>query len=29
MYGDPVLRAKGKRLETIDDEIRDLAADIG
>jgi peptide deformylase len=27
-YGDPVLRTKGKRLETIDDEIRVLAADM-
>ncbi len=27
-YGDPVLRAKGKRLETIDDDIRTLAADM-
>ena len=27
-YGDPVLRTKGKRLETIDDEIRILAADM-
>jgi peptide deformylase len=24
-YGDPILRAKGKRIETIDDEIRELA----
>jgi peptide deformylase len=24
-YGDPILRAKGKRVEKIDDEIRDLA----
>ena len=28
IYGDPVLRAKGKRLEKIDDEIRVLAADM-
>ena len=28
IYGDPVLRAKGKRLQTIDDEIRVLAADM-
>jgi len=27
-YGDPVLRTKGKRLETVDDEIRALAADM-
>lgn len=27
-YGDPVLRAKGKRLESIDDDIRTLAADM-
>ena len=27
-YGDPVLRAKGKRIETIDDSIRQLAADM-
>jgi peptide deformylase len=27
-YGDPVLRTKGRRLETIDDEIRALAADM-
>ena len=27
-YGDPVLRAKGKRLEAVDDEIRALAADM-
>ena len=27
-YGDLVLRTKGKRLETIDDEIRVLAADM-
>ena len=25
-YGDPVLRAKGKRIEEIDDQIRELAA---
>jgi len=25
-YGDPILRAKGKRIEEIDDRIRDLAA---
>jgi peptide deformylase len=27
-YGDPVLRAKGKRIEVVDDEIRALAADM-
>ena len=27
-YGDPVLRAKGKRLEAVDDEIRALVADM-
>ena len=27
-YGDPILRAKGKRIETIDDEIRALASDM-
>jgi peptide deformylase len=27
-YGDPVLRAKGKRLEQIDNRIRELAADM-
>lgn len=27
-YGDPVLRAKGKRIEKVDDEIRALAADM-
>lgn len=27
-YGDPVLRAKGSRIEEIDDEIRALAADM-
>ena len=27
-YGDPILRAKGKRIEEIDDAIRDLAADM-
>ncbi len=27
-YGDPVLRMKGRRLETTDDEIRALAADM-
>ena len=27
-YGDPVLRAKGKRIEQIDDTIRQLAADM-
>jgi peptide deformylase len=28
IYGGPVLRAKGKRIEKIDDEIRALAADM-
>ena len=27
-YGDPVLRAKGNRIETIDDRIRELAANM-
>ncbi len=27
-YGDPVLRAKGKRIETIDDRVKQLAADM-
>ena len=27
-YGDPVLRAKGKRVEKVDDRIRALAADM-
>ena len=27
-YGDPILRAKGKRIEKIDDRIRQLAADM-
>jgi peptide deformylase len=27
-YGDPILRAKGKRIEQIDDRIRDLAANM-
>ena len=27
-YGDPVLRAKGARVETIDDRVRQLAADM-
>ena len=27
-YGDPILRAKGKRVEKIDDHIRELAADM-
>jgi len=27
-YGDPILRAKGKRIEEIDDRIRQLAADM-
>ena len=27
-YGDPILRAKGKRVEKIDDRIRELAADM-
>jgi len=27
-YGDPILRAKGKRIETVDDEIRALAGDM-
>jgi peptide deformylase len=27
-YGDPVLRAKGKRIEQVDDEIRALAVDM-
>ena len=27
-YGDPILRAKGKRIEEIDDRIRDLAANM-
>ncbi|MEO5719379.1 MAG: peptide deformylase [Chthoniobacterales bacterium] len=27
-YGDPVLRAKGKRIDQIDDRIRDLAANM-
>jgi peptide deformylase len=27
-YGDPVLRAKGKRIETVDERIRSLAADM-
>ena len=27
-YGDPILRAKGKRIETVDDRIRSLAADM-
>ncbi len=27
-YGDPILRAKGKQIEKIDDHIRDLAADM-
>jgi peptide deformylase len=28
LYGSPVLRAKGKRIEDVDDEIRALAADM-
>jgi len=28
MYGDPVLRAKGRRIEKIDEQIRALAADM-
>ena len=27
-YGDPVLRAKGKRVAAVDDHIRTLAADM-
>jgi peptide deformylase len=27
-YGDPILRVKGKQIETVDDEIRALAADM-
>ncbi|PYL08147.1 MAG: peptide deformylase [Verrucomicrobia bacterium] len=27
-YGDPILRAKGKRIEEIDDQIRELAANM-
>ncbi|PYI72538.1 MAG: peptide deformylase, partial [Verrucomicrobia bacterium] len=27
-YGDPILRAKGKRIEEIDDRIRDLATNM-
>ncbi len=27
-YGDPVLRAKGKRIEQVDDAIKQLAADM-
>lgn len=27
-YGDPILRTKGQRIETIDDEVRALAADM-
>ena len=27
-FGDPILRAKGKRIEAVDDEIRALAADM-
>jgi peptide deformylase len=27
-YGDPILRAKGKRIESIDDRIRELAANM-
>jgi peptide deformylase len=27
-YGDPILRAKGKRLDQIDDRVRELAADM-
>ena len=27
-YGDPVLRAKGKRIAEVDDRIRDLASDM-
>ncbi|HET9800790.1 MAG TPA: peptide deformylase, partial [Chthoniobacterales bacterium] len=27
-YGDPVLRAKGKRIDAIDDRIRELAANM-
>ncbi|HEY3662263.1 MAG TPA: peptide deformylase [Chthoniobacterales bacterium] len=27
-YGDPVLRAKGKRIETVDDRVRELAANM-
>ena len=27
-YGDPILRAKGKRIEEIDDRIRELAANM-
>jgi peptide deformylase len=27
-YGDPILRAKGKRIEKIDDDIRELAANM-
>ena len=27
-YGDPILRAKGKRIEQIDDSIRELAANM-
>jgi peptide deformylase len=27
-YGDPVLRAKGRRIETVDDRIRELAANM-
>ncbi|PYI75147.1 MAG: peptide deformylase, partial [Verrucomicrobia bacterium] len=27
-YGDPILRAKGKRIEQFDDRIRELAANM-
>src|SRR5438034_7670634 len=27
-YGDPILRAKGKRIEKIDDRVRELAANM-
>src|SRR5213083_501085 len=27
-YGDPILRAKGKRIEEIDDRVRELAANM-
>jgi len=27
-YGDPILRAKGKRIDKIDDRIRELAANM-
>src|SRR4051812_1064092 len=27
-YGDPVLRAKGKRIERVDEEVRELAANM-